>query len=67
MTNSPTLDDRIRAEIEDSFDEEFELEIDDERLSELVEGRDGERAADEIDRKLYFKTLFDLQSELVKL
>lgn len=67
MTNSPTHDDRIRAEIEDSFDEEFELEIDDERLSDLAEGRDGERAADEIDRKLYFKTLFDLQSELVKL
>ena len=67
MTKNPTADERIRAEMEDSFDEELELELDDQRLSQLVEGQDGGPAAGELDRKVYFNALFDLQSELVKL
>jgi polyphosphate kinase 2 len=72
MTDDPsslnrTLQDRIRAELADSFDEELELELDDRRLRELLaedaelpDGGDAERA-------FYFKELFRLQRELIKL
>src|SRR5262249_12412757 len=61
--------DRARAEMLDSFDEELEMEIDDGRMARLLEDVDGtgvERAP-EIDRHLYFRELFRLQGELVKL
>jgi polyphosphate kinase 2 len=55
----------------DSFDEELEMEVDDGRMERLLDdiaghpdeqvGRTG------LDRKLYFKELFRLQGELVKL
>jgi polyphosphate kinase len=67
VTKEPALENRVKAEMADSFDEELELEIDDERLSELVDHQDGGSAQNFLDRKLYFRTLFDLQSELVKL
>jgi polyphosphate kinase 2 len=59
---------RVEAEIADSFDEELEMEIDDERLAKLLTG-EGEHAPTQasIDRQVYFKELFRLQSELVKL
>jgi polyphosphate kinase 2 len=63
---------RIRAEIEDSFDEELEMELDDGRLARLLRGAadgpppDGE-SEEGLDRHLYFRELFRLQSELVKL
>jgi polyphosphate kinase 2 len=52
-------------EVADSFDEELELEFDDERISELldVSTQTAEKAA----RQVYFKELFRLQRELVKL
>ncbi|MBL8907831.1 MAG: polyphosphate kinase 2 [Rhizobiales bacterium] len=61
------MSERIAAELEDSLDEELELEIDDERLGELIEI--GEHAAGEgaIDRRTYYKALFQLQRELIKL
>ena len=52
---------RAREEILDSMDEELEMELDDDRLSP-----DGERGS-QIPRQLYFKELFRLQGELVKL
>ncbi len=67
--------DRIREEIADSFDEELELEIDDERVSELL----GEYAENperllatgeqniDLARGIYFRELFRLQRELIKL
>ncbi len=58
---------RIEAEIADSFDEEFELEWDDERLDRLMEGGEGDTSPDGVDRRIYFKELFRLQSELIKL
>jgi polyphosphate kinase 2 len=63
---------RIRVEIEDSFDEELEMELDDGRLARLLRGAaDGpppEGESEEgLDRHLYFRELFRLQSELVKL
>ena len=61
------LDTRIRADLVDSFDEELEMEIDDERLDMLLHGTLDRPDADGMDRKLYFKELFRLQGELVKL
>jgi polyphosphate kinase len=58
---------RIDAEVADSFDEELELEIDDERLARLLEGLSEHPEPDTLDRHLYFKELFRLQRELVKL
>jgi polyphosphate kinase len=59
---------RIRDDMLDSYDEELEMELDDQHLERLagVEdlGRDG--AAREA-RRLYFRELFRMQGELVKL
>ncbi len=55
---------RIKTEILDSFDEELEQQLDEERLDQLV--ADG-MAEPTIDRKIYFRELFRLQHELVRL
>ncbi len=66
MTNPSTFE-RMRAEIEDSFDEELELEIDDSRLEALAaEYSDGDGDA-LLDRRTYFRELFRLQHELIRL
>ena len=58
---------RIKAEIADSFDEELEMQIEEERLDELVaEGMSGP-APQTLERRVYFRELFRLQHELVKL
>lgn len=58
--------DRIRDEIADSFDEELELQFEDDQLEAMAE--ESERAGRKsIDRKLYFRELFRLQHELVRL
>ena len=59
--------DGVRAEFLDSFDEELEMEIDDERLAELAYGDQARPPSNGIDRRLYFSELFRLQGELVKL
>jgi len=51
----------------DSFDEELELEIEDERLQELLDGFADHPDTESIDRQFYFRELFRLQRELVKL
>ena len=51
----------------DSFDEELELEIDDDRLDALTNEFSDHTAQETIDRRVYFKELFRLQGELVKL
>ena len=58
-----TVRDRVRKEAEDTFDEELELAVEDEGLSALT----GEPPAETPERVLYFKELFRLQGELVKL
>jgi polyphosphate kinase 2 len=59
---------RIQNELTDSFDEELELEIDDERLAELLNAKsDHPPSAALVSRQLYFRELFRLQKELVKL
>ena len=52
---------RAQVEILDSMDEELEMELDDDRLSP-----DGDSKS-QVPRNLYFKELFRLQGELVKL
>ena len=59
---------RVHAEMQDSFDEELEMEVDDDRMNALLS--EAEHAAakqDQLERRYYFKELFRLQGELVKL
>ncbi|MDR3475641.1 MAG: polyphosphate kinase 2 [Devosia sp.] len=58
---------RIRDEITDSFDEELELEMEDDRLEALLKEAGFEREKPAMDRRLYFRELFRLQHELVRL
>jgi polyphosphate kinase len=58
---------RINGEMLDSFDEELEMEIDDDRLAELLADMSEHPPADMLDRRIYFKELFRLQGELVRL
>jgi len=63
MTQRDPMSEKIKAEMLDSFDEELELELDDERITGTPAG--GDEAS--LDRKQYFRELFRLQRELVKL
>ena len=58
---------RVEAEIADSFDEELEMELDDDRLQRLLGEQDHDKEAGLLDRQFYFKELFRLQHELIKL
>ncbi|HEY8162020.1 MAG TPA: polyphosphate kinase 2 [Methylocystis sp.] len=60
-------EERIRAELLDSFDEELEEEIDDQRLAKLLDDASDHPEISGLDRSLYFRELFRLQRELVKL
>ena len=66
-TKRTSLDERVREELADSFDEELEMEIDDDRLDKLLADIADHPDRDTLDRRLYFKELFRLQCELVKL
>jgi len=59
--------DRIKAEITDSFDEELEMQLEEDRLDELVAEGLANGHASTLDRKVYFRELFRLQHELVRL
>jgi polyphosphate kinase 2 len=58
---------RIEAEIADSLDEELEMELDDDRLQKLIDGKEQTNDEGALDRKVYFQELFRLQRELIKL
>ena len=59
---------RIHAEMLDGFDEELEMEIDDERMNALIsEAMSPSGESRDVGRNFYFKELFRLQGELVKL
>jgi polyphosphate kinase len=65
-TNDKAVRELIGADLRDSLDEELELELEDHefgqfRIPQL------ERDRPELDRHVYFKELFRLQGELVKL
>ncbi len=57
----------VEAELEDSFDEELEMEIDDERISRELRAITDLKHTSSIERRVYFHELFRLQSELVRL
>jgi len=65
--DSQALFRRVHGEMLDSFDEELEMEIDDDRLSRMLADISARPEPEAFDRKLYFKELFRLQGELVKL
>jgi polyphosphate kinase len=65
-TETP-LEQRVRQDMADSFDEELEMEIDDERLDQLLADAAEHPDRETLDRRIYFKELFRLQGELVKL
>ncbi|NND50414.1 MAG: polyphosphate kinase 2, partial [Rhizobiales bacterium] len=68
-TNSNGQDDQswIDAELQDSFDEELEMEVDDDRIAAGI-GEAGQiKTKSAIERRIYFRELFKLQGELVKL
>ena len=66
-TNEKELIRRIHADLADSYDEELELELDD-RTVDDVSGISSEPDDDyKENRRLYFRELFRLQGELVKL
>jgi polyphosphate kinase 2 len=59
---------RLHEDMLDSLDEELEMEIDDDRMDALIrEATDAATADLDLDRRFYFKELFRLQGELVKL
>jgi polyphosphate kinase 2 (PPK2 family) len=63
-----TLRARVAADMTDMIDEEVEMEIDDDRLDNLLrETSDQYHDRHSLDRHVYFKELFRLQGELVKL
>ena len=59
---------RIRKDLIDSYDEELEMELEDRTISEITgEEAPAHSAQEREDRRLYFRELFRLQGELVKL
>jgi len=59
---------RIRRDLVDSYDEEFEMELEDRNVDELAGGGvDTESSAYKEQRRRYFRELFRMQAELVKL
>ncbi len=62
-----TMKARISDEMLDSFDEELEQELDDDRLQALMDGFADRPDTDSTERAVYFKELFRLQKELIKL
>jgi polyphosphate kinase len=66
-TDPDGLQGRIHREMMDSVDEELEMELDDNRLSQLWTEIPEPGAGEAIDRHLYFRELLRLQGELVKL
>jgi polyphosphate kinase len=59
---------RIRNDLIDSYDEELEMELEDRTLAELTGAEaPAHSAQDKEDRRIYFRELFRLQGELVKL
>jgi len=59
--------DRIKQEIADSFDEELEMEIEESRLQSLLDDLTDHSEREQLERRVYFRELFRLQHELVRL
>ncbi len=59
--------DWLEAELADTLDEEYELELEDAALSEEISKIYKRKHPDQIDRPTYFRELIRLQSELIRL
>jgi len=57
----------LDAELEDNLDEEIEMELDDLRVPPDLQALAKQRKTSEIDRDIYFRELYRLQTELIKL
>ena len=67
-TSSESMDQSwVEAELQDSFDEELEMEIDDERASKELRQISNLKHKSTLERRVYFHELLRLQAELVKL
>jgi len=72
MTKPDTSSDKalrelIGADLRDSLDEELELEFGESQLEQFGDIQSGQETRQTIERSVYFKELFRLQGELVKL
>ena len=69
MTNpdDPSARDWLEAELADTLDEHYELDLEDAVLSEEIGRIYKNRHPDQIDRAIYFRELIRLQSELIRL
>jgi polyphosphate kinase 2 len=65
--NRQSLEDLLQDELLDSVDEELEMEVDDERLAQVLESVIASPRQQSLDRRFYFKELLRLQRELIKL
>ena len=66
-TDNQNLRTLIDPDLQDTLDEELELELDDRRLEQLKGIRSARQAHEAMDRSHYFRELLRLQGELVKL
>jgi len=65
-TTTP-LQHRVERELADDIDEEFEMELDDDRFDRLIGEAEEHDSGQGMDRKVYFRELLRLQGELIKL
>ncbi|WP_207100331.1 polyphosphate kinase 2 [Paracoccus shandongensis] len=65
MTDEPK--DWLEAELMETLDEDYEIELEDAVLSEEIRRIYRENRPEQMDRKLYFRELLRLQTELIKL
>jgi polyphosphate kinase len=66
-SNDHVIRELIGADLRDSLEEELELELEDHELNQFRIAKPDHEGPPALDRHLYFKELFRLQGELVKL
>jgi len=66
-SNDQAIHELIAADLRDSLDEELELELEDHEFEQFRTARLNNGGVPALDRHVYFKELFRLQGELVKL
>ena len=57
----------VRLALEDDFDEELEMQLEEDRLDELYDEQIGRDPSKRLSRKIYFDELFRMQRELVRM
>ena len=66
-TDDQRMRELIDADFQDSIDEEFELELDEHQIDQFRASKAAHEGGPAMDRAAYFRELFRLQGELVKL